>query len=196
LVHYLKEAPMAGRSHTLVWIDAHDAIIVGHRGDEIILERIASDVPDHRRSTGHVRHDPSARHGGGGGAPLPAVEAQRQEHLTHYLRIVADRLPVADDLTILGPGTVREHLERALLDEDRHHHRERQVSTAPAERMTDRQLTARLNRESGVEPRRRTGGAYRWSGRPSTARSGRRDGLPTRVVDKPARPRDEEEVEA
>jgi hypothetical protein len=187
---------MAGRSHTLVWIDAHDAIIVGHRGGEIVLERIASDVPDHRRSTGHVRHDPSARHGGAGGAPLPAGEAQRQEHLTHYLRIVADRLPVADDLTILGPGSVREHLERALLDEDRRHHRERQVSTAPAERMTDRQLTARLNRESGVEPRRRTVGAYRWGARPSTARAGRREALPTRVSDTTARPRDEEEVEA
>ena len=187
---------MAGRSHTLVWIDAHDAIIVGHRGDEIVLERIASDVPDHRRSTGHVRHDPSARHGGGGGAPLPAGEPQRQEHLAHYLRIVADRLPIADDLTILGPGVVREHLERELQDEDRRHHRARQVSSAPAERMTDRQLTARLHRESGVEPRRRTVGAYRWSGRASTTRSGRREALPTRVVEKSARPRDEEEVEA
>lgn len=182
--------------HTLIWIDARDAIIVGYRAGTAVIERIASDVPDHRRSTGHVRHDPSVRHGGGGSAPLSQGEPQRHEHLARYLRVVADRLPIADDLTVLGPGTVREHLEEYLRESDRRHHRIRRIAGAPAERMTDRQLVARLSRESGVEPRRRTVGAYRWSGRVATTRSGRREAVPARVTDKPPRPTEEEGIEA
>lgn len=180
--------------HTLVWIDTRDAIIVGHRAGEVVIERITSDVPDHHRSTGHVRHDPTM-HGGGGSAPLSQGEPQRQEHLSRFLRIVADRLPVADDLIILGPGTVREHLEQELLRSDGRHHRTRAVTSAAAERMTDRQLVARLHRESGIEPRRRTVGAYRWNARPTSTRSGRPQALPSRVTQKPPRPTEEEEVE-
>lgn len=171
-------------SHTLVWIDAHEAIIVGHRGDEIVIERIESDVPDHHRATGHVRHDPSVRHGGGGNAPHPSGDPQRNQHLTRFVRIVADRLPVADDLTVLGPGTVREHLEHELVATDGRQHRTRTVAGAPAERLTDRQLVARLCREAGVEPRRRTVGAYRWSGHVATSRSRRREPVPMRVTEK------------
>jgi hypothetical protein len=173
-------------SHTLVWIDAHEAIIVGHRGDEIVIERIESDVPDHHRGTGHVRHDPSVRHGGGGTAPHPSGDPQRNEHLTRFVRIVADRLPVADDVTLLGPGTVREHLEHELIASDGHQHRTRTVAGAPSERLTDRQLVARLCREAGVEPRRRTVGAYRWSGHVTTSRSRRREAVPIRVTENPA----------
>ena len=187
---------MTPRSHTVVWLDGREAVIVGRRDNGITIERLESDVPGHHRSTGHVRHDPSIRHGGGGGAPQTSGDPQRNEHLAHFLRIVADRLPVAHDLTILGPGTVREHLEHELREADQRQHRDRVVTTAPAERMTDRQLVARLSREAGVEPRRRTVGAYRWSGRPATARSGRREASPKRVTEKPPRARDEEEVEA
>jgi hypothetical protein len=165
----LQEARMA-ISHTLVWIDAHEAIIVGHRGDEIVIERIGSDAPDHHRGTGN--------------APHPSGDPQRNEHLRRFVRIVADRLPVADDLTVLGPGTVREHLEHELVVADGHQHRTRTVVTAPAERMTDRQLVARLCREAGVEPRRRTVGAYRWSGHLATSRSRRREAVPVRVSEK------------
>jgi hypothetical protein len=52
-------------------------------------------------------------------------------------------------------------------------------------RLTDRQLIARLRRFAGVEPRRHSVGAYRWS-QPSAERpSGRARVLPCRVVDKP-----------
>ena len=180
--------------HTLVWIDTRDAIIVGHRAGAVVIERITSDVPDHRRSTGHVRHDPTM-HGGGGSAPLSQGEPQRQEHLARFLRIVADRLPVADELIILGPGTVRDHLEQELVGSDRRHHRMRTITSATAERMTERQLVARLNREFGIEPRRRTVGAYRWSGRPSTTPSGRPQAVPSRVTHKPPHAPEEEEVE-
>ncbi len=183
-------------TRTLVWIDAREAVIVRRRDGEIVIERLESDVPAHRRSTGHVRHDPGVRHGGGGGSPQSAGEPKRQEHLAHFLRIVADRLPIADDITILGPGTVAEHLERGLQLDDRHHLRRRAVRSEPSGRLTDRQLAARLDREAGIERRRRTVGAYRWSGRSTTARSGRREPGPTRVTEKPPRAAVEEGIEA
>ncbi len=185
-----------GVSHTLVWIDAREAVIVRRRNGEVVIERIGSDVPAHRRSTGHVRHDPAVRHGGGGGSPQSAGEPRRQEHLAHFLRIVADRLPIADDITILGPGTVAEHLARGLQVDDRHHLRRRAVRAEASDRLTDRQLGARLDREAGIERRRRTVGAYRWSGTPVTARSGRRVPGPTRVTEKPPRDAVEEGIEA
>ena len=179
-------------SRTLVWIDAREAIIVARRGGEIVIERIESEVPDHRRSTGHVRHDPSVRHGGGGTAPQSAGEPHRQEHLAHFVRLVLSVLPEGDDLTILGPGTVREHLAHEVDAADRHHHRQRSVRSAAAARQTDRQLAARLDRELGIEPRRRTVGSYRWCGPPPRAASGRRRAAPVRVSDKPDHvPRDE-----
>jgi hypothetical protein len=183
-------------TRTLVWIDAREAVIVRRRDGEIVIERLESDVPAHRRSTGHVRHDPGVRHGGGGGSPQSAGEPKRQEHLAHFLRIVADRLPIADDITILGPGTVAEHLERGLQLDDRHHLRRRAVRSEPSGRLTDRQLAARLDREAGIERRRRTVGAYRWSGRSTTARSGRREPGPIRVTEKPPRAAVEEGIEA
>jgi hypothetical protein len=183
-------------TQTLVWIDAREAVIVRRQDGEIVVERLESDVPAHRRSTGHVRHDPGLRHGGGGSSPQSAGEPRRLEHLARFLRIVADRLPVNDDITILGPGTVPEHLEHDLCADDRHHLRRRVVRSERSGRMTDRQLAARLDREVGIERRRRTVGAYRWSGRSRTAPSGRREQGPTRVTEKPPRDAVEEGIEA
>lgn len=180
----------ATAGHTLVWIDAREARIVERHDDEVTIEHIESDVPDHRKSTGQVRHEPGVRHGGGG-APQTAGEPHRNEHLHQFIAQIARRLPNDHDLTILGPGTVREHLEREVRESDRHHRRTRTVACAAATRLTDRQLVARLSREAGVEPRRRTVGAYRWSERP-VARSGRGRAVPKRVVEKPPRDLDEE----
>lgn len=186
---------MTTPSRTLVWIDAREAIIVERHDGEVSIERIESEVPAHRRSTGHVRHDPGFRHGGGG-TPNKAGEPHRLEHLTRFVRTVADRLPAADDLTILGPGTVREHLGQEVREADLHHHRSRSVDVEPSKRLTDRQLVARLSREAGVEPRRRTVGAYRWCKGPPPAPSGGCRTVPIRVSEKPRLVPEEEEVEA
>jgi hypothetical protein len=179
--------------HTLVWIDAREAVIVARDGDEVVLDRLVSDVPAHRKATGQVRHEPGIRHGGGG-APQTAGEPHRLEHLHRFIHEVAARLPEADDLTIIGPGTVREQLEREIRAADRHHRRTRVVTCAAAGRMSDRQLVARLSREAGVEPRRRTVGAYRWSVQPGVARPTRTRATSRRVAAKP--PRDQlEEIE-
>ncbi len=139
------------RQVTIIWIDARAAVIGQWRDEQARLERLESDVPAHHRSTGHVRHDPTL-HGGGG--PGSAGEPNRLEHLRQFVDRVADRLPAGDDLLILGPGTVREHLERRVRELDEHHGRSRAVACEPAARITDRQLIARLRHVIGADPRR------------------------------------------
>lgn len=177
------------RPSTLVWIDAREAVIVRMPGDRARIERVESEVPAHHRATGHVRHDPAVRHGGGGG-PQTAGEPHRLEHLKRFVVDIASRLRADDDLLILGPGTVHERLTKHLHETDRRHGRHRDVRCEAAPPLTDRQLIARLSRFAGVEPRRRSVGAHRWS-EPSAHRpSGRAALAPRRVLAKaPREPR-------
>ena len=142
------------RRWTLVWIDAREAKVVRWHDGVSAVESMESDVPAHHRSTGHVRHDPAVRHGGG--EAQAAAEAQRLEHLARFVERVADRLPTEDDLLILGPGTVRDRLEHRVRDRDRHAARSRSIVCEPSERATDRQLVRRVRLVSGDVPRRRT----------------------------------------
>jgi hypothetical protein len=173
----------------LVWIDAREAVIVRVVDDAPTIERISSDVPPHHRSTGHIRHEPGTRHGGGHEAT--AGEPRRLEHLESFCKHVAERIPVTSDVVVIGPGTVRHHLERrvraaggALAT--------RRITGLPAGRMTDRQLVAWLRRYMEDEPRRSTVGAYRWSGEPDLEASGHPVFTPRRTFEKPMR---EEEVD-
>jgi hypothetical protein len=176
-------------SSALVWIDAREAVIVRIRGDRARLERVESTVPAHHRSTGNVRHDPGIRHGGGGGSPQSAGEPRRIEHLDRFVDDIAHRLAGDDALLILGAGTVHERLARQLSESDVHHGRVRGIGCETSAPLTDRQLIARLRRFAGIEPRRRSIGAYRWSGPPVHRHSGGTLPLPHRVVDKrPAKP--------
>ena len=139
----------------LVWIDAAEAVIVRLRGNETRLERVESEVPAHHKSTGHVRHDPSVRHGGGGGSQT-AGEPNRIEQLKRFVADIASRLPQDDDLLVLGPGTVHERLVRHLSAIDVRQGRHRGIACEASQPLTDRQLVARLRRFAGVEPRRRS----------------------------------------
>jgi hypothetical protein len=180
-----------GRSGTLVWIDAREAVIVRVEGDRVPIERVECEVPAHHRATGHVRHDPAVRHGGGG-IPKSAGEPRRIEHLNRFVGDIANRVVAGDDLLILGPGTVHERLARQLAASDEHHGRHRNIACEASPPMTDRQLMARLRRFAGVAPRRHTIGAYRWS-QPSAHRpSGQTQPPPRRVVSKPPRDRQRE----
>jgi hypothetical protein len=174
------------RPSTLVWIDAREAVIVRWQDDRARLERVDSEVPAHHRATGHVRHDPAVRHGGGG-PPQTAGEPHRLEHLERFVEQIASRLPPDEDLLILGPGTVRERLERLVRETDEHHERSRGISGEASAQLTERQLIARLRDFAGVAPRRRTVGAYRWSEPPPHRPSGQTQLLPQRVVEKPPR---------
>lgn len=177
----------ATRPCALVWIDAREAVIVRRRDDRVLVEHALSHVPPHRRGTGHVRHDPSIRHGGGG-SPQHAGEPRRLEHLERFVTGIAERLPPDDDLEILGPGTVRHRLRRILVERDRHHARDRAIRCEASAPLTDRQLIARLHADEGVEPRRHTVGSYRWD-EPLVSATATAGPLPRRIGDKLPRDR-------
>jgi hypothetical protein len=185
---------IAPRPLTLVWIDAREAKIVRLRRGRAYLVRLTSDVPAHHRATGRVRHDPLVRHGGGG-RPQTAGEPRRLEHLDRFVAKVTDRLADDGDVLVSGPGTVRERLVCRLRAGDEHHGRQRTISCEASRRLTDRQLVALLYRAMGVEPRRNTVGAYRWSRIDTTSGRGRvrrsLGAVPRRVVEKSSRGEDD-----
>jgi hypothetical protein len=143
----------APRPTTLVWIDAEEAVVLRWQaGAEVRRHR--SDVPSRHRSTGHVRHDPRFRAGGGSVAD-DGVERRRRLLLDRFLGEVAELVPPDDRAVVIGPGTVREQLAEALRVGDRRHGRLRPVDTEPAGALTEPQLVAMLRRLAGVPPVRR-----------------------------------------
>lgn len=137
---------------TVIWVDARAATIVRWAGEPVV-ERIVSDVPVHRRSTGHVRHDTGMLHGGGG-APQTAGEPRRLEHVRRYLDEVAARVPDDQDLEILGSGTMRYRLAVTVRHLDERHGRQRELRTDAAPRLTEAQLVARARELNGDPPAR------------------------------------------
>ncbi len=143
---------VAETATTLVWIDSEEAIIV-RWADRATVERIRSDVPGRHRSTGHVRVDPAVRHGGGAGPE--DVDRARRARLVAFVEDVAGHLPPDGDVHVVGPGMVRERLERSLRAHDRRRGRRRTVHAAPAERLTEQELVARVRELAGDAPKRR-----------------------------------------
>lgn len=133
---------------TLVWVDAEQAIIVRWDGAAGV-EWLVSQVPSHRRSGGHVGHDPMLRAMGS-----PPSDRHRLEHLRQHLRRVAGRIEPTDDVEVIGPGTVREHLATIIAAEDRVHDRRRRIGTARSSRLSLPQLVARVRASAGASARR------------------------------------------
>jgi hypothetical protein len=146
---------IAHRRMTLVWIDADGASIV-RWPEGTKVTRLASEVPPHRKSTGHVRHEPAVGHGGV--APQDAGERRRNEHLRRFIATVADAVEADDEIAVLGQGTVFEGLARLLADRDRAHARTRAIHVETSKRLTDRQLVARVRVLAGAPPQRRAVG--------------------------------------
>ncbi|MEO8461661.1 MAG: hypothetical protein ABI555_00485 [Chloroflexota bacterium] len=142
------------RQGVLVWVDARESVIVRWAGGEAAVERRTSDVPPRRRSTGHVRHDPGTRHGGGGSAPHDAGEGRRIEHLNRFVDQIAADVTEDDDVLLLGSGQVRELVASRLREADLQAHRNRQLTVEPAGRLTDPQLVARLRAHLLASPER------------------------------------------
>ena len=145
------------RDRTLVWIDARDALIGHWHGGSVTLERLHSDVPSRHRAMGHIRRDPSVRHGGG--AAQDAAEANRLEHLARFIDLVATRVKLDGDVLVLGPGTVRDRLGHRLHETERLAVEGHEITVGAAGRLTEPQFIARLRHFAGADPRRRTTGA-------------------------------------
>ena len=148
-----RPSPEHTRHVTLVWVDAREAVIASWSGGAADLKHLESDVPARHRSTGHLRHRPEVRHGGGRPSQN-ALERHRQEHLARFVEQVARRLPDDEDVVILGPGHVRDRLARQLASSDIQHRGERTVSVEPVGRLSERQLIARLRTLQGATPTR------------------------------------------
>jgi hypothetical protein len=150
----LRTSPDTERPHALVWIDSKAAIVVRWEDEQARIERVTSDIPDHTKSSGHLRHDPAIRHGGG--RSQDAEESRRHEYLSRFMKDVTHRLPEDADLTVLGPGATHEHLVKSIRASDAEHHRVRHVGGRRSSRLTDRQLVALLRELEGDEAPRWT----------------------------------------
>jgi hypothetical protein len=185
----LQEPPGASPPETadpatfaLVWIDARLARIIRWRNG-VVTETIRSDVPPHVRTTAHVRHDPAVRHGGSGRGQDDA-ERRRNEHLRSFLKAVVDRLRREERIEILGTGTVGERLATHLARATARRRVRPAIGVTRSAWLSERQLAARLRQHIGLQRRRASIGAYRWSGELPRLRSGAVTG-PRHVLDKP-----------
>ncbi len=138
---------------TLVWIDTDEALIVRWDGAAKI-DRVVSEVPARHRATGHVRHDPEVRHGGGQPSE-DRVERDRQDRLNRFIERVAEQVPSGDAVRIVGPGVVRRRLDRRLRAEDRRLKRTRAVEARASAPLTEQQLVADVRELAGVPAPRR-----------------------------------------
>jgi hypothetical protein len=155
---------------SLVWIDTRRAVVLTWEGERLNTLRLTSDVPPHRTSSGHIRHDPSVRHGGG--SDQSAGEARRTEHLRRFVEQVAGTIPVTHPVVVIGPGETREQLQHVLVQSDIDHGRLREVDCRSAGRLTEPQLVARLRELAGAPAPRATAGSWPWH--PDRAAYGRR----------------------
>jgi hypothetical protein len=149
---------------TLVWIDAEEALIV-RWGDRATVERVRAEAHERHGSTGRVRVGPAVRDGGSaepeateepeGTEGTEAPERVLRAHLAAFVHDVAEHLPPDGDVIVVGPGMIRDRLERDLRAGDRRLGRRRHVHAAPGERMTEVQLVARVCELAGDVPRGR-----------------------------------------
>ncbi|MEO8245803.1 MAG: hypothetical protein ABI622_01665 [Chloroflexota bacterium] len=154
----MSDAPFA-----LVWIDFDHATILRWSAGAVLRERIASNVPARERSTAHIRHDPRVRHGGSGRGQ-DDEQQRRNQHLRAFLAGVADRLSDDTGLEIIGTGTAGQRLATLLRRRRAGRPDAGEISVVRSEPLTARQLAVRLRQHLGLAARRRTVGAYRWSG--------------------------------
>lgn len=140
------------RSAVICWVDARGARLVRWT-DGPAIERIVAEIPSRHVSTGHVRHDPLVRQGGGGAAQ-DRIARDREGHIREYVAAIAGAIHDDEDVEVLGPTGIREELAQLLREDDRHHGRDRHVGTAPAIRLSDGQLVARLRARIGQAPHR------------------------------------------
>lgn len=139
-----------------VWVDGTSAVVVRWVGHAIV-DHVEDEVPARHRSTGHIRHDPAVRHGGGG-IVAEQVERDRLRHRTAHLRRVAGLVPDTGPVLVLGPGSARLELEHAVAAADRRCQRDRSVRSEASGRLTDRELIARLRASIGTSAVRRVVG--------------------------------------
>jgi len=133
----------------LVWVDGREAFIVRNEPAGPSLERVFARQPGCAHPTGRLRHNAAVRHGE---EWKSAVDRRREQHLEAFLAEVERRLDSGADLRIIGPGPVHQRLAREVRALDARHGNARSVAVESAERLTPRQLLARLREATATRP--------------------------------------------
>jgi stalled ribosome rescue protein Dom34 len=114
-----------------VWIDHRKAVIAIITGRNEEMTQVTSNMEKHVRYSGAPQED--------------SAEDQRDRrftgHLNKYYDEVIARIRDADSILILGPGEAKTELEERLGNETL---RPRIVGIETADKMTDRQIAARV----------------------------------------------------
>jgi len=126
-----------------VWIDHRKAVIAILAGKTEQVRQVTSDMEKHVRYSGAAQED--------------SAEDQRDRrftgHLNQYYDQVIGCIRDADSILILGPGEAKIELEERLGKEGL---RGRIVGIETADKMTDRQVAARV-RQRFLKSKRRLG---------------------------------------
>ena len=124
-----------------LWIDHSQASIVMLAADGEKIEHIISDIEKQVRFSGGSRID-------GPGVSLEENQQDRrfENHLNRYYDEVITAIHEADAILIFGPGEAKGELQRRL---DREGLSERIVGVETTDKMTDRQISAKVRTHFG-----------------------------------------------
>ena len=119
------------KSEVGVWIDHRKAVIASIAGETESIRQVTSNMEKHVRYSGAAQED--------------SAEDQRDrrftDHLNKYYERVIECIRDAESILILGPGEAKTELEERLGHDGL---RERIVGVETVDKMTDRQIAARV----------------------------------------------------
>ncbi len=132
------------RTEVGLWIDHRKAVIVIIAGKSEETRQVTSNMERHVRYSGAAQED--------------SAENQRDRRFTGHLNKYYDKVIAgireADSILILGPGEAKTELEARLADQALSG---RIVGIETADKMTDRQVAARVRRRFLKTTRKRQG---------------------------------------
>ena len=117
-----------------VWIDHRQTVIVMFSGQTEVITRIASHVEKHVTSTGAAQEDTTE----------DLRDRRFTDHLSKYYDEVIAHLRDAESILVLGPGEAKGEFTKRLQSE---HLGGRIVGVETVDKMTDRQLAARVRQQ-------------------------------------------------
>lgn len=131
-----------------VWLDHSKASIVKFTPEgEAGIETMESGIEGVHKATGGARAKAPYLHGA---VSKSSEEEKRHHQLARFYDRIIDRIKESRRILILGPGLAKQELNKrmaALPGQTKP-----KLDIQAAERMTERQLVARVRKELGVEP--------------------------------------------
>lgn len=123
-----------------MWIDYEKAFIVSINKDQDTITCIKSNVEGHFRLSGGSRS--STPYGPQEVASERKIAERRKHHLRQYYRRIIQTISDAQSILIFGPGEAKIELEKEIKKSKELS--SKIVGTEPADKMTERQIAARV----------------------------------------------------